>query len=263
MTDCPILFSSPMVRALLNGRKTQTRRVFKPRGFEFYTHPVSGDRFNQYRPYRDGSWDESRISSSGSMEPFGWGEHLYAYLPFAPGDRLWVRETLRASSNDQGSRWYGYAVDGTDVWPLAEWTKARDNIVSIHMPRWASRLTLLVTDVRVQRLQEISEEDAVAEGCFKGKATGRVFESVTAMRLGGAEWSSARYWFADLWDSLNAERGHAWDTNPWVVAVTFTVHHGNIDAMQAAGEASTEARASSPVPSGAKPRSGDSARTQA
>ncbi|MBN9272841.1 MAG: hypothetical protein J0J15_21885, partial [Mesorhizobium sp.] len=103
---------------------------------------------------------------------------------------------------------------------------------SIHLPRWASRLTLTVTDVRVQRLQDISEEDAQAEGCIKLKVTGRAAEFTGSQYL-GLHWPSCRAWYRDLWDSLNVARGFGWDANPWVVAVTFAVAHRNIDSAEA------------------------------
>jgi hypothetical protein len=99
----------------------------------------------------------------------------------------------------------------------------------MHMPVWASRMTLVVTETRVQRLQEISEEDARAEGCFVGKATGRVFESLTHMRLGGQQWRCARDWYADLFDAINGP--DAWAANPWVAAYTFEVHRCNVASL--------------------------------
>lgn len=214
MNDRPILFSDPMVRALLDGRKTQTRRVLTPQPYDF-PHPDDGHR----------CWNASGVV--GGRICISDRALLDLHRKPQPGDRLWVRETLRANSNDQGARWYGYAVDGKDVWPLTEWIKARDNIVSIHMPRWASRLTLIVTDVRVQRLQEIDEADATAEGIAQ---CGRFFG------IPDADWDeaalTARDAFANLWDSLNAKRGFGWAENPWVVAVTFTVHRRNVDQMQ-------------------------------
>jgi len=197
MADRPLLFSGSMIRALIDGRKTQTRRALKS-------------------PY-------------GTLEltSNGWKP---VHTKVFTGDRLWVRETLKADSNDQGHRWITYAADGS-VTPhgLVMWDWKRDSIPSIHMPRWASRLTLTVTDVRVERLQDISEADAVAEGCFKGKASGRVFANETAMHLGGDEWSSARDWYADLWETINGPE--AWNANPWVVAYTFTVDKRNIDQI--------------------------------
>lgn len=226
MADRPILFSGPMVRALLEGRKTQTRRIITPQPFS----------------HMPGMWRwEGKISggqglfqaSEDSMK-----ERLRAHaVRIRPGDRLWVRETLRANSNDQGARWYGYAADGKDVWPQTEWTKDRDNIVSIHMPRWASRLTLLVTDVRVQRVQEISDEDAEAEGCPDCELCGGVGwlnnnpdggEQCMARGCGDAYVDQ----FRDLWDSINGKRpGCAWADNPWIVAISFDVIRQNIDAI--------------------------------
>lgn len=271
MADHPILFKPEMVCALLDGRKTQTRRIFKPRGFEFYTHPISGDRYNEYRPYRDGSWDESRISGSGSMRAFGWGECLYAYLPHAPGDRFWVKETWRPHSLGETS-WnveFAYAADGyrTIIYDgefgLGDndwnWPKAADsgNVSPLFMPRWASRITLTVTDVRVQRIQDIRTQDAIAEGIvrdFSGPVAG--WSGVSGVVRG-----DARSAFRDLWDSINAKPrpvkwsdgkvsfyvSYPWDgeprtetyrgkphyihPNPWVAAYTFDVIKGNIDRI--------------------------------
>ncbi|RFC65033.1 hypothetical protein DYI37_03980 [Fulvimarina endophytica] len=89
------------------------------------------------------------------------------------------------------------------------------------MPRWVSRLTLVVTEVRVEHLQDISEDDARAEG-MAVTWSGNMAE-------GPSKFADEN--FAELWDSLNAKRGYGWDTNPWVVAITFTVHQSNIDAM--------------------------------
>lgn len=231
MSDRPILFSGPMVRALLDGRKTQTRRVLKL--------PTKGE---YVRPDM-GGWAATTFGGAGVRlkdgtpmpeRPAVWNQTTGTTVAaaFDIGDRLWVRETWLAAGTgvwtiaDARRRMASdqrilYAADGGDGpwWP------------SIHMPREFSRLTLTVTDVRVLRLQEISEADAVAEGCFKGKASGRVFDNPTSMHFGGDEWASARDWYADLWDRLNAKRGYGWDANPWVVAVSFTVHCLNIDDL--------------------------------
>src|SRR5262249_50729821 len=99
----------------------------------------------------------------------------------------------------------------------------------IHMPRWVSRLTLELTDVRIERLQEISEADAQAEGCVVGKWSGKTYDSIAGLRLGGVEWGNAKDWYADLWESINGPG--SWDTNPWVWVLTFKVHHMNIDLI--------------------------------
>ncbi|QPC87387.1 hypothetical protein GA830_12035 [Mesorhizobium sp. NBSH29] len=212
MADHPILFTGPMVRAILREieqpgtGKTQTRRVLKPR-------PPEGARYAGIH-YARNEPDSHFFDAPGGP----------AKVParVQEGDRLWVRECFKpvhSGNRSSGAKYRGdVACDETSWKP------------SIHMPRWASRITLSVTAVRVQQLHEISEEDATAEGCFRGVATGRVFHDATAMRLGGDEWSSARYWFADLWDSINARRGFSWDENPWVVAYTFSPILANIDA---------------------------------
>ena len=127
MSDHPIIFSGPMVRSLLDGRKTQTRRVLKP------------------QPQGE--------------QPKNWTRANDKAVRYAPGDRLYVREAINKVSTP-GDVVYraDFEAGGNDGAGLG-WRP------SIHMPRWASRLTLTVTDVRVQRLQDISEEDARAEGC--------------------------------------------------------------------------------------------------
>ncbi len=230
MGDWPILFSAPMVQALLAGRKTQTRRLFKPRGFEFYTHEVSGDRYNEYRPYRDGTWDGSRITGGGPMGAFGWGEGLYSYLPYAPGDQLWVKETWRAQKAHDDIK-PSLIPPCSRVWHEAD---GRDNCdqhgktrVSIFMPRWASRLTLTVTDVRVERLQDIVREDAIAEGVQRVGGGMLRWENWSGAE--GQSSTSPQGAYALLWNSINGPG--AWDANPWVVAVSFDVHRCNIDQM--------------------------------
>ena len=225
MAERPIIFSAPMVRALLDGRKTQTRRVLKPwpgmqskwltsetlhRAPTCYLATVDGHLGAQMQHPRAGTIHNGLAIEA--MSPLGW-----VRLPYAPGDRLWVREA--------------HAFDG----PLVRYN-ATDDVhelrrkrPSIHMPRWASRLTLTVTDVRVQRLQEISAEDAWSEG-IEAMAEAFICESPDCA-CGDACKIPARN-FSSLWNSLHGPA--AWDANPWVVALTFTVHRCNIDQMEAA-----------------------------
>lgn len=199
MTDRPIIFSEPMVRALLDGRKTQTRRVLKPQPEEL-PNGFAGCR-----------------------------------LRYALADRLYVREAWRARLYNQDvpprdlDPWatrLHYDADGTppECDDGTNWQRARP---SIHMPRWISRLTLTVTDVRVQRLQDISEADARAEGAKPDRGGGGMAGIYS--RMGVDPYAYARG-FRDLWNSLHGP--DAWDANPWVVALTFTVRHGNIDTLE-------------------------------
>lgn len=196
MADKPIIFSGPMVNALLAGRKTQTRRILKPQP-------------------PDGLMPES-MAIAGEAQPIGAG--------WSRGDRLWVRETCAIWNGEHHDIVYR-ADETSDGWEamrhdarLGFW-KIKS---SIHMPRWASRLTLTVTDVRVQRLQEISEADAMAEG-----VDAVIMDDVPRQAA-----MSRRSDFAALWNSIHGPE--AWDANPWVVALTFAVHKRNIDSVEAA-----------------------------
>ncbi|MCZ7488225.1 hypothetical protein [Rhizobium rhizogenes] len=215
MTDRPILFSAPMIRALLAGTKTQTRRLIKPRG--------------KHRPSLfDGTWSDSYVLDHGNES---WRQ---VDIPIKLGDRLWVRETWAPLSalthNDPGVQALAdggfYRADGGTVdGEISKW------LPSIFMPRHASRLTLIVTDVRVERLNDISREDAITEGLIK-------VEHAPPMAVEmGCHWGfegDGRYGspisaYAALWDHING--AGAWESNPWIVAYTFTVHHGNIDQI--------------------------------
>lgn len=186
MRELPILFSGPMVKAILDGQKTMTRRVVKA--------PVA-------------LLDQVRIDPSDTS-----GRQLLKPCPFGvPGDRLWVRETWTSHSTCGSNPIVHYAADGEmrtiDVPAGTELTFKDGNRPSIFMPRWASRLTLEVTAVRVERLHKISPEDAEQEGC-----AGRT-------EMYGAQ--GCRDVFRGLWDSLNAKRGFGWAENPWVWVVSF------------------------------------------
>ena len=212
----PIIFSGPMVRAILEGRKTQTRRVLKP-----------------------------KIVCS----------QIDCALTYAPGDILWVRESFSTHQDPYHLPPYDYDATIGACWYWADgnpkygdWVRPKP---SIHMPRWASRITLEVTEVRVQRLQEISEEDAEAEGIEDQKTGGlaplwRMYGPAPKLAFGvfgnlshdrGQFATDARDSFATLWNSINAKRGFGWDANPWVAAVTFKVHNVNVDEFLKAREA--------------------------
>lgn len=186
----PILFSSDMVKALLAGTKTQTRRLVKP---------------------------QPQISHDIDC-PYG-----------KPGDLLWVRETWCPvdDSDFDGGEWIDYrATPKYEASHPAGWENEPDSPdalkwrPSIHMPRWASRITLRITDVRVERLQEISEADAIAEGC----------PAVSLYSL-DCESTPPSHHFRALWESINGKG--SWDENPWVWAITFEVIKQNVDEVAA------------------------------
>ena len=197
MKERPILFSGAMVRAILEGKKTQTRRVVKwPEGFEPETATV--ERFQRYP---DGSY---RAIVWGS--PYDDGAFSVKCKYGGPGDRLWVRETWgvhrcieQAYQRDRCQVGVGllhYKAD-EGCHPVKRWRPC------IHMPRWASRIALEVTGVRVERVQEISVEDALAEGMLASDP----------YKLAGE--------YEALWNEINAKRGYGWDVNPWVWVVEF------------------------------------------
>ena len=187
MRERPILFNQPMVRATLDGRKTQTRRVAK------LTSGGHVKEANGHRRWHVGDPDAVLAC------PFG-----------APGDRLWVRETFFDSHKfrhaplfEGGPRYY-YRADSSFI-GCHRWTP------SIQMPKAASRLTLEVVSVRVERLQDISEVDAVAEGCSRIPMN---IESVAKSLATLDRWN-----FAATWEALYGSG--SWDANPWVWVVEF------------------------------------------
>ena len=242
MADRPIIFSAPMVRALLAGRKTQAQRICKA---DVPTMPALNNVVHRppkhERPYLDSycGAQKSAANPRGMSEIWCWWTRddrcgPQFKIPFVPGDRLWVRESwqLHSLATDVCTVAYAASIN-------ASWTEAHEQFPdhyaqgrspkpfqagwrpSIHMPRWASRLTLEVTDVRVQRLQDISRDDVLAEGIVERQGL-----PIADVHAG---WHEP---FADLWCSLHG--ADAWSANPWVAALTFTVTHTNIDAQATA-----------------------------
>lgn len=211
MAERPILFSGPMVRAIMDGTKTQTRRVVKFDAASFTDPFVT---FGAGHSGLGAYVHESEYADEGS---------LFVPCPYGvPGDTLWVRETwrpgrglavvaspraLRAPAGAALAPGIIYAADGATLPAGCRWRP------SIHMPRWASRLTLLVKSVRVERLQEISTEDATAEGLPNGCFD----ERCTDPRC------RARARFEGAWDTINGKRA-PWASNPWVWVVEFERH---------------------------------------
>lgn len=246
MADKGIIFSAPMVRALLDGRKTQTRRLFKAR---WGLGEPSNLRDHGIGDYSGRANDPASWGYPGYEEGCDASLALWPELSgYAPGDRLYVREAAWIAPvgwtdspvNPMGPhrQEVAYAADDRSGYTA---NAAKDYKLrlrpSIHMPRWASRLWLAVTEVRVQRLQEISEADSIAEGI-------EPFDGIDSDCWGFrnyAEGDEPRHWIAPidsyrtLWNSLHTEPGTRWEDYPWIVAVSFGVHHGNIDAEVARG----------------------------
>lgn len=181
MKERPILFSGPMVRAILEGRKTQTRRALKPQPpkqtavVDPYNHDI--EHFTAWTA------DNKMMLSRGNIKNTAHWRCPYGL----PGDRLWVRESFCSVDNTEfgGTKWKP----------------------SIFMPRAASRITLEITSLRVERLQEISEDDAKAEGVSQHPNYPKEFFS---------SWTAA---YKHLWNSINGPG--SWNTNPWVWVIEF------------------------------------------
>lgn len=223
MTVRPILFSGPMVRALLEGRKTQTRRVLKPQPTIYPNGYVSWSarEFGVHcRPHQLAREIEANLISD---------------LPYAVGDLLWVKETWRVDARfdrykpRELPRTAHPNLDYLATAKPDDFGLAGKTRTSFFMPRWASRLTLRVTEVRVQRLQEISEEDAEAEGApFDTEACDHKRHTCDDIGCSGPGYRGG---FAELWESLNAKRqggAFSWASNPWVLAVSFEVIRANV-----------------------------------
>lgn len=192
MTERPIIFNGDMVRAILRGEKTQTRRPVMPQPDRA---PASVSPLQMFDDARWRSW----------KCPFG-----------EPGDRLWVRETFALGEPP----YFGvaYRADEGDN-PEDVGGERQKWTPSIHMPRYLSRITLEITDINAERVQDITEDDARAEG------VNPEFRTVVARSDGGPDYHipcSYRGGFANTWDAIYAKRpGLSWDENPWIWAITF------------------------------------------
>lgn len=210
----PILFSSPMVRALLDGRKTQTRRFVKPPSKWGAQFPICAPDLMAAAHEVWWHGEETECVGVAMSCPYG-----------VPGDLLWVKETLTVRNGvgpDEpklvpmyATDWEGFDKPDRD-W---DWTSSR------YMPRWASRMTLEITGVRVERLQAIDEPDAREEGAAEC-ANGWWFDQSPA--LSGSDARGAYYC---LWEHINGSG--SWAANPWVWVVEFKVHRANVDQVLA------------------------------
>lgn len=209
--DLPIIYSAPEIRALLDGRKTMTRRLaWRPNGKPTVWQKVKpGDRLWVREAWRPASWDED---GDFWIEYVADGKRSEAFYNDDTDD---LSERVCAELDRRGVK-----IDENGYYELDDDTKPRIRS-PIHMPRWASRMTQIVTAVKIERLQEISKADVIAEGL-----TERDGEPLADVHAG---WHEP---FAKLWDSLHGPG--SWDANPFVVALTFETHKVNIDAMAVA-----------------------------
>ncbi len=196
MNTKPIIFSAPMIRALQDGSKTQTRRIIKAK--------------------------EVFISASGAVLDMADGNIKEIKFPYGEqGGYLWCRETWH---QDPAERMVDYRADGQpgsirdDEWSLWKWKP------SIYMPRWASRITLKMTGLRVDRLQGISEADAIAEGIEQEDDHWKDYLDGDSSYA-----ASPIFSYKSLWESINGEG--SWESNPFVWVLEFTVIKQNIDAV--------------------------------
>jgi hypothetical protein len=212
VTDIPIIFSAPMVRALLEGRKTMTRRLaWRDAPCAVGNGPAPSHHKLVYR------------NIGSTPVPFSYPPSPWQRVQI--GDRLWVRENFAKNANQLSDTFMDtsivYAADGKgralDNGTEKPWTPC------IHMPRWASRLTLIVTATKIEPLQAISEEDARREG-WQRKLGGEYLP-------GEVHYDAARDWFSDLWGDLHGVE--SWRANPDVVAISFRVIKANIDQPEA------------------------------
>lgn len=213
MKERPLPFTEPMVRAILSGAKTQTRRIVK---WPVYCLSHGGRR--RLLTERDVSTLAELI-----REPGRHPDNRPQCPHGAPGDRIWVKEKFLIETSGscrydaeglspgeypewlQRASIVHYAAT-TDLTSLGKWKSSR------FMPRWVSRITLELTEVRVQRLQDVTWQDCMSEGIKVG---------FTILDEGDTTWIRGQ--FEELWDSINAKRGYPWESNCWVWALTFKV----------------------------------------
>lgn len=242
MKERPILFSAPMVRAVLAGTKTQTRRAVKPMRSQDWLTPDAIMRSPRAKPViiEGEQWAQFVHPMAGllvnGIQHDEWSPLTCIRSPYGqPGDRLWVRETWQGPLMDAESmeneyrdnpvkfhlpEFCEYAADGGAA---PEFMTLDDELVcrwrpSIHMPRWASRINLEITGVRVERLQDISEVDVLAEGVQRWPLGYRV-EITGEPKHESRSFDVAQHAYRWLWESINGPG--SWDANPWVWVIEF------------------------------------------
>lgn len=226
----PIIFSGEMVKAILDGKKTMTRHLVKFK--DFTTDSITPLHIELV----DGKYC---LFNERNGWLIGYPKCKFGEI----GDRLWVRETwiqgyddplIESEGDDENAVSIIYKADGKEEYrscsaeTAENWGdfSADSEMVGfkspIHMPRWASRILLEITDIRIERLNDISDEDAVKEGLRILPASGRYVVSPGDQYFGSASHDAVEV-FSWLWDSINAKKGYPWSSNPWVWVVEFKV----------------------------------------
>ena len=215
MREIPILFSTPMVQAILDGRKTMTRRICKDiAGYDFKwgldEEPYIGN-YKIFAKTESGKWDWVTLENQWLYDLQTAVDDNRTHLlkcPYGqPGDRLWVREKTYRIPWPDGIDGIAYAADDEPVWDITRpcrWVWQKNVLPSIHMPRSVARLFLRVKSVRVERLQDINYFGCIEEGL--------PYKQFEKDIVGD---------FAVLWDSIYAKRGFGWDVDPWVWVLEF------------------------------------------
>lgn len=236
MKERPIIFSAEMVKAILDGKKTMTRRVIKS------NHDLSRYTHVDFDVDGDNKWELARINDLKRTctkigNPYG-----------NVGDRLWVRETwiqgyddplIESEGDDENAVSIIYKADGKEEYRTCSAETAENwgdfsadsEIVGfkspIHMPRWASRILLEITDIRVERLNDISEADCEKEG-FRFYPLSRIcFKPSSTKHPNGHGSNNYKSIFGEHWDTLNAKKGYQWSSNPWVWVIEFKKVHND------------------------------------
>lgn len=214
MKERPIIMSADMVKAILDGSKTMSRRVIKLEDYHRnvwdYCIPHNDKSARLLgEPYLKVPYD-AITDNAGTRITCPYGQ---------VGDRLWVRETWQVIGDTEEDD-YSILYKADNNYPIDRGVKWCS---PLFMPRWASRITLEITGVRAERLWDITEEDAIKEGCQLIARTIQPFELKPSPRFTAPERPfTHRDHFIGLWDSLNAKRGYGWKTNPWVWGISFT-----------------------------------------
>ena len=228
MKETGIIMSGDHPTKILAGTKTMTRRLTK-----LHEYNKEPDKWN-IRPGVNCQFADSIERNKYNLP----SQQIYIKCPYGlVGDRLWVRETWRIVGNDSGNLALEiqYKSDMSRKWSTVSqatfdkytydsvgWVANSKWRPSIFMPRWASRITLEITGLRAERLQEITEVDAIAEGVSYN--TTNEYAQMRVLSRGQANedtWPTPQESFRKLWDSINAKRGYGWDKNPWVWVIEF------------------------------------------